>query len=138
MPRVRQDLRGLLRKDALARRRFLVFAESLDLILVERKPYLAYGDLRDLLARQVPPLLQQTDPDCEAVEDVERRIADDLLDLADLVTVPVNDLPAGLDHKPGDGIAHLRRPKRSWNAPRTRPPRPLSAPGSQRTERGSA
>src|SRR6185503_20894453 len=70
-------------------------------------------DRPDLLRRDVGGAAEhRAGADGEAVEDVGLGIAEDLVDLADLVSVACGNGPTALDDRPGDGIGHQagRRP----------------------------
>src|SRR5207302_1702111 len=75
----------VLGKDLGGRRRLAEFAEPLDLILRELESHLSFRDRGDLLRRDVARLTQQADRDRQPVEDVVTRVADDLVDHADLL-----------------------------------------------------
>src|SRR5436190_22859449 len=96
----------LLGNDPFAGRRLGVLWQLLDLVLVDREPDAPLRDLRHLLRRHVLPAREQAGGDRQAVEDVAARVADDLLDLADLLGRRVDDVPAALDQEPGDGVGH--------------------------------
>jgi hypothetical protein len=68
----------------------------------------AFADLGDVLRGDVlrPGEHGAAVADREAVEDVVLDVARDLVDLADLVALGVDDAPAALDHPPGDEVGH--------------------------------
>src|SRR5205085_12321451 len=95
----------------LARRRLLVGLAALEALAVAVEPHLAFDDLADELGRDVAALLEQALRHGEAVEDVLARVADHLVDAPDLLALAGEDLPARLDHEPGDRVgAHTDRP----------------------------
>src|ERR1051325_5890299 len=111
----------LLGLDLLARRWFLVVVELLELVLADREPHELVPDLLDLLGRDVAGAAEETARDGEPVEDVTGRVADRLLDLAELLAVRSLDRPALLDREPrGRRLRHCGR--------RCARPAPASAP----------
>src|SRR5205085_10128957 len=96
----------LLREDPFGRRRLGVLGQPLHLVFAEREADAPLLDLRHLLGRHVLAASEQAGRDRESVEDVAARVADDLLDLADVFARGVQDFPAALDQEPGDRIGH--------------------------------
>ena len=84
--------------------------EPLEAVVVDRQIDPTLDDLAHELGRDVARPTQQAGADGEPVEDVARRVADGLLDLADRAAVAADDLPALLDQVPGDGVWRLDRP----------------------------
>src|SRR2546423_1278604 len=83
-----------------------VLGQPLDLVLAKLQLDAAFDDLVDLFGRDVLAAGEQAMSDREAVEDVALGVSDRLLDLADVFALRVDDLPAALDHDPGDRIWH--------------------------------
>src|SRR5581483_7414283 len=83
-------------------------AELGERIAVDRQVHGAFFDGADLLRRDVLRSREDVDalPDAEAVEDVQIGSADDLLHRPDFLPVRIDDVPARLDHRPGDGVRH--------------------------------
>ena len=63
-------------------------------------------DLCDLLGRHVARLAKSVRCDRKPIEDVLCVVARDLVDLADLVTIDREQLPAGPDQEPRNRIGH--------------------------------
>src|SRR5205823_6369385 len=93
---VRQDLRG--------GRRLTELTQVADLGLRHRQLDASFDDRSNTFGRHVARLPEQARRDRQAVEDVVRRIADDLVNRADVGPNGVDDLPAALDHEPGNRI----------------------------------
>src|SRR4051812_23498159 len=93
---------GLGRLELLARRRLVEVLEVVEVVEVER--HHSVVDLRDALRRHVAAAPERSTAHGEPVEDVRTAVADDVLDLAELVAGWVDDAPAALDDEPGDGI----------------------------------
>ena len=92
--------------DLGGRRRLEVLAEALDLRARQRQVHDALRDPAHLLGRHVARLPERAGGDREPVEDVGVVVAGHLVDLADLAAVGGDDLPAGPDQEPGDGVGH--------------------------------
>jgi hypothetical protein len=96
-----------------------VLLEPLHRVPAHGEAQAALGDLRDQVGRHPAGLAEQTGRDGNAAEDVA--VADDLLDLADLAALGVDDLPPRLDEEPGDGrhaaFAHTERPSTYQTGP---------------------
>src|SRR5438067_6899909 len=89
--------RPLLWSELLARRRFVVTLEPLEVVRADSQLDAALADVGHLLRRDVARPPEEPGGHRQAVEDVVRRVADGLLDLADLGPVGRLDRPPPLD-----------------------------------------